>query len=83
VPIVGEIIVKVEEYELKAKWAHFVKAEIANPEVCVFRPNFFDELEKVCDTLMKETIAPDFFKSPAFQEFLRANPNVAENMKKR
>lgn len=82
-PLIEGITEKIREYDLKAKWAMFLKAELANPDLCVFRPTLFDELEKLCDTMMKETVAVEFFKSPAFDEFVKSNPTAVENLKRR
>lgn len=82
-PLIDGIAEKIREYDLKAKWAMFLKAELANPDLCVFRPTLFEDLEKMCDTMMKETVAVEFFKSAAFEEFIKTNPSAVENLKRR
>jgi hypothetical protein len=60
---------KIDKYELQAKWAHFLKAEAVNPDLCVYSLKLFESLEKACDTRLKESVAPEFYKSKLYEDY--------------
>jgi hypothetical protein len=75
------LLEKIDEYEMKANWAQFLKAEASNHDLCVFKPKLFEELERVVERMMRETVAPEFYKSSAYQDHLKNNPAIIETQK--
>jgi hypothetical protein len=65
------LIKRIDAYKLQSNWAHYLREEKKNPDICLFSLTFYDDVHEMTLSLLHDLASASFYDSELFNQYLQ------------